>query len=151
MVLIFIPYMDVVVYFKKAVNNSTLSTRVYADNPAVSAINQIVEALIGGQALLEVYVSGYPLVTGDHISWYWPNGSIIQEQDASFMNDGRTLFLVSVQLADAGAYRCEVILPDNGGNRSAVVQLNVHSEDCRLSCICCIICMYLVFQDLTTT
>ena len=106
-----------------------------ADNPAVSAINQTVETLVGGQALLEVYVSGYPLITGDHISWYWPNGSIIQEQEASFMNNGRTLFLVSVQLADAGVYRCEVTLPDNSGNRSVLVQLNVHSEDCRVFCM----------------
>ena len=101
----------------------------YTDNPAVSAKNQLVEVLQGDQALLEVYVSGYPLVSGDHINWYWPNGSIIQEGDASFMNDGRTLFLISVQLSDAGVYRCEVTLPGTSRN-SVFLQLDVHSKGC---------------------
>ena len=97
----------------------------------MSAINQTVEVLVGGQALLEVYVSGYPLISSDSISWYWPNGSIIEENEADFMSDGRTLFLVDVQLMDAGAYRCEVTLPGIGGNRSALIQLSVHSKDCK--------------------
>jgi hypothetical protein len=101
------------------------------DNPAVSAINQTVEALVGGQALLEVFVSGYPLISSDNISWYWPNGSIIQENEAEFMNGGRTLFLVDVRLVDAGAYRCEVTLPGIGRSKSALIQLNIHSKDCK--------------------
>ena len=95
----------------------------------MSAINQTVEVLVGGQALLEVYASGYPLISSDNISWYWPNGSIIQENEAEFMNDRRTLFLVNVQLMDAGAYRCEVTLPGTGGSRSALIQLSIHSKD----------------------
>lgn len=88
------------------------------------------DVLVGSQALLEVYVSGYPLVTSEHIDWYWPNGSIIQEQDASFMNGGRSLFLVDVQLSDAGVYRCEVALPGSPGrSRSTGIQLNVHSKE----------------------
>lgn len=97
----------------------------------MSAINQTVEALVGGQALLEVYASGYPLISSDNISWYWPNGSIIKENEAGFMNDGRTLFLVNVQLIDAGAYCCEITLPDIGRNKSALIQLSVHSKNCR--------------------
>lgn len=98
----------------------------------MSAINETVEVLVGGQALLEVYVSGYPLISGDSVSWYWPNGSIIQENEAGFMNNGRTLFLVNVQLMDAGAYRCNVTLPGvGGGTRSALIQLDVHSKNCK--------------------
>ena len=108
----------------------TISCLVITDNPAVSAKNQSVEVLQGDQALLEVYVSGYPLVSGDHINWYWPNGSIIQESDASFMNDGRTLFLISVQLSDAGVYRCEVTLPGTSRNKSVLIQLDILSKGC---------------------
>ena len=101
----------------------------------MSAINQTVEVLVGGQALLEVYVSGYPLISSDSISWYWPNGSIIEENEADFMSDGRTLFLVDVQLMDAGAYRCEVTLPGIGRSKSALIHLNIYSKDYKLSCI----------------
>ena len=91
--------------------------------------------MVGGQALLEVYVSGYPLISGDNISWYWPNSSIMKKNEASFMNDGRTLFLVNIQLIDAGAYRCEVTLPGVGRSKSALIQLNVHSKNCRGVCL----------------
>ena len=101
----------------------------------MSAINQTVEVLLGGQGLLEVYVSGYPLINSDNISWYWPNSSIIQKNEAGFMNGGRTLFLVNVQLVDAGAYRCEVTLPGVGRSKSALIHLNIYSKDYKLSCI----------------
>ena len=70
-------------------------------------------------------MSGYPLINGDNISWYWPNSSIIQENEAGFMNNGRTLSLVNVQLTDTGAYRCEVTLPGIGRSKSAFIHLNV--------------------------
>ena len=110
---------------------------IIADNPAVSAKKQTLEVQLGSQALLEVYVSGYPLIDGDNISWYWPNSSIIRENEAGFMNDGRTLSLVNVQLIDAGAYRCEVTLPGIGRSKSAFIHLNVNSKDSKTVLICC--------------
>ena len=109
---------------------------IIADNPAVSAKKQTLEVPLGSQALLEVYVSGYPLIDGDNISWYWPNSSIIRENEAGFMNDGRTLSLVNIQLIDAGAYRCEVTLPGIGRSKSAFIHLNVNSKDSKTVLIC---------------
>lgn len=98
----------------------------YADNPAMSAVSRLVEVLEGDHALLEVYVSSYPLVTSDHISWYWPNGSKVTEGGAEFMSDGRALFLVNVKSSDAGVYRCEVNVSTTGQSSSAFIQLNVY-------------------------
>lgn len=89
------------------------------------------EVLEGDNALLEVYVSSYPLVTSSDISWYQPNGSkVTQEDGTEFMSDGRALFLVNVKPSEAGVYRCEVNIPTTGQRSSAIIQLNVYGMGC---------------------
>ena len=97
----------------------------------MSAVSRLVEVLEGDNALLEVYVSSYPLLTSNHISWYWPNRSKVTEEDGTeFMSDGRTLFLVNVKPSEAGVYRCEVNVPTTGQRSSAIIQLNVYGMGC---------------------
>ena len=92
----------------------------------MAAVNATVEVLRGDRAVLEVYVSSYPLISGDLIRWYWPNGSEILEREAQLMNDGRSLFLVDVQPSYAGAYRCEVSVPGSNLTTSVNITLEVH-------------------------
>ena len=101
---------------------------VLTDNPAVSAVRELVEVIQGSHAVLEVYVSGYPLVTGDHINWYWPNGSEILEHEGDFMSDRRALFLVNVQSSVAGTYRCEVTIPGTRQSSSTLIRVNVYGK-----------------------
>ena len=107
------------------------------DNPAMSAVSGLVEVLEGDNAVMEVYVSSYPLVTTNHISWYWPNGSKVTEDGAEFMSDGRALFLVNVKPSEAGVYRCEVNVPTIGQRSSTIIQLNVYGMGC---------CMYDLYE-----
>ena len=78
----------------------------------------------GSTATLQVYVSGYPLVTSNQIHWYRPNGTEILEGQASFEDGRRTIVLSEVQSIDEGLYRCEVIT--NYGNRSTLIRLDVY-------------------------
>lgn len=92
-------------------------------------MSELVGVLQGDHALLEVYVSSYPLVTSDHISWYRPNGSqILQHDEVEFMNDRRSLFLINVRPSDAGVYRCEVNVPGTSQRSSVNIQLEVYGK-----------------------
>ncbi len=61
---------------------------------------------------MEVYVSSFPIPTGNQIYWYRPNSNEILENDPNvqFANSRKTLILTNLQLADFGKYQVEYIL-----------------------------------------
>ena len=97
-------------------------------NPAVMAAEKLINVVQGSTAELEVYISGYPIPTSSHITWYYPNNSEIIAMDAGveFQDGGRRVILSNVHPHQAGLYRCDVILntaPYMGA--TSIIQLNV--------------------------
>ncbi len=72
-------------------------------------VREIATTLEGGQVKLEVYVSSFPLLTGNQLHWYRPNGDEIfsTEPNVQFANSRKSLILSNVQLADSGRYEAE--------------------------------------------
>ena len=80
---------------------------------------------------LEVYVSGYPVPTSSHITWYYPNGDEVSDTDTGveFQDSSKRLILSNVQPQQAGLYECDVILsvsPFLGASTS--IMLNVYGK-----------------------
>lgn len=84
----------------------------FVDNPAVMPVRNVVITQEGRQTQMEVYVSGYPLPTGNLIQWFRPNDEEIFENEPNvmFVNSRKTLVLTNIQLADFGMYRVKVSL-----------------------------------------
>ncbi len=63
----------------------------------------------GRQVQMDVYVSSYPLPTGNQIRWYRPDNSEILENDPNvqFANSRKTLILEDLQLVNFGRYRVD--------------------------------------------
>ena len=87
-------------------------------------MNRVLRIMEGTTAALQVYVSGYPLITSSQIHWYRPNGTEIVEGQASFEDGRRTIVLSEVQSIDEGLYRCEVTT--SYGSSSTSIQLDVY-------------------------
>ena len=96
----------------------------FADNPAILPVNRVLRIMEGTAATLQVYVSGYPLVTSSQIHWYRPNGTEILKGHATFRDGRKTMVLSELQSADIGLYHCEIIT--SYGNRSTSIQLDVY-------------------------
>ena len=98
-------------------------------NPAIMAAMDTVGVIQGLTVQLEVYVSGYPVPTSSHITWYRPDETIISDTDTGvvFQDSKRRLILSIVQPQQAGSYECEVaisIFPYMGALTS--IQLKVY-------------------------
>ena len=78
----------------------------------------------GSNVTLRVQVSGYLLVTSNEIHWYRPNGSEIQEGEAVFEDEKRSLVINNVQLSDAGIYLCVVRI--QYGSSQTTIELEVN-------------------------
>ena len=91
----------------------------FADNPAIIPVNKILQVRLGSNVTMRVQVSGYPLVARNEVHWYRPNGSEIQEGEAVFEDEKRSLTINSVQFSDAGIYLC-VVMTGYGSNQSTI-------------------------------
>ena len=96
----------------------------FADNPAILPVNRVLRIMEGTAVTLQVYVSGYPLVTSAQIHWYRPNGTEILEGHATFQDGHKTMVLSELQSTDGGLYRCEITT--SYGNRRTLSQLDVY-------------------------
>ena len=76
------------------------------------AAQESVGVVQGSTIELEVYVSGYPLPTSQHIMWYRPEGFEVTDADegAEFQEGRRRLVLSNIQPQQAGLYSCTVVL-----------------------------------------
>ncbi len=95
------------------------------------AAEETVGVVQGLTVELEVFVSGNPTPTSSQITWYYPDQSLISNNDpgVAFQDSGRRLILSNVQPQQAGSYECEVILslsPYMGTITS--IMLNVYGE-----------------------
>ena len=81
-------------------------------NPAIMAVKQTVEVMQDESVELEVYVSGYPIPTGSHITWYHLDYSVDESaqeaRQVRFQNHHKKLILSNVQPEQAGVYICRV-------------------------------------------
>ena len=103
-----------------------------AGNPAIMAAEETVGVVESLTVELEVYVSGYPIPTSSHMTWYYPNGNEISAMDTGveFQDSGRRLILSNAQPEQAGLYDCTIVLslvPYMGATTS--IQLNVYGEN----------------------
>ena len=85
----------------------------------------------GSSAVLEVYVSGYPVPNQSHITWRRPEGYVVTNSDegVEFQEGHRRLVLSNLQPQQAGVYTCEVALsrsPNRHANTS--IQLDVYGK-----------------------
>lgn len=83
----------------------------------------------GSSAVLEVYVSGYPVQpTAAQITWYRPEGSEVDDRDqgVEFQEGRRRLVLSDLQRQQAGVYCCEV--ESQHHSASAQIQLDIYGK-----------------------
>lgn len=93
------------------------------------AAEKFIDVVQGLTAELEVYVSGYPVPTSSHITWYYPDGSEVSATDTGveFQDGDRRLILSNVQSQQVGLYECVVLLslvPYIGAHTT--IELNIH-------------------------
>ena len=94
-------------------------------NPTVSPQAETVEAQVGHQAELAVFVS---TINGslpeNTLRWYWPSGEEVLSTDprATFQTSKRRLILSGLTTNDSGSYVCKAL------NSSAAIQLNIFGE-----------------------
>ena len=81
-------------------------------NPAVSPQADTVEAQVGNQTKLAVFVSTIngPLPE-NRLRWYWPSGEEVQSSDprVTFQTSRRRLTLSGLTTNDSGSYVCEAL------------------------------------------
>jgi hypothetical protein len=85
----------------------------------------------GSSAVLEVYVSGYPMQpTAAQITWYRPEGFevAVSDQGVEFQEGHRKLVLSNLQPQQAGVYVCEVETQHSSAR--ARTQLEVYGKSC---------------------
>lgn len=99
-------------------------------NPAIMAAQKEVGVVQGSSAVLEVYISGYPMPhTADQIRWHRPGGYIVTESDegVEFREGRRILVLSDLQSQQAGMYMCEVEL-SHQRRASACIRLDIYGK-----------------------
>lgn len=105
-------------------------------NPAICPVEQMYSTSEGLAVQLEVYVSGYPQIRGDQITWYRPDMTEILDSDANvqFANIRKTLILNNVLPSDSGSYSAEVAIPIVGvffSRARTTIDLEVYGECCK--------------------
>ena len=104
-------------------------------NPALSPQDDIVEAQVGHQAKLAVFVSTIngPLPE-NRLRWYWPSGEEVQSSDprVAFQTSRRRLTLSGLTTNDSGSYVCKAlhIVGTIFSRGSTTIQLKVFGECC---------------------
>ena len=96
----------------------------FIDNPAIIPVSKLLQVMFGSNVTMKVQVSGYPLVASNEVHWYRPNGSEIQEGEAVFEDEKRSLAINNVQFSDAGVYLC--VIRTGYGSNQATIELEVN-------------------------
>ena len=87
----------------------------------------------GSSAVLEVYISGYPLPTASQITWHRPEGYPVTASDegVQFQEGHRRLVLSNLQPHQAGVYVCEVISSSPPHRRASTrIELDIYGKSC---------------------
>ena len=87
----------------------------------------------GSSAVLEVYISGYPVPTASQITWHRPEGYEVTADDegVEFQEGRRRLVLSNLQPQQAGVYVCEVESSSSPyGRASTRIELDIYGKSC---------------------
>ncbi len=102
---------------------------MYTGNLAINPRDSSLEISLGGNISLQVYVAGIPSVMSDEVMWHAPDGSRIISGGRRVLQKKNTcLFIVDVNLADAGSYRIDIRRSMNTAVATSSISLDIHGN-----------------------